>query len=356
MFYKYEIKNNGFEDVLYLYLTMAYEFSKELTLKSSDKDISRRTKNFIKNNNIKYNGNKVFLVIDDIVVKSLDISNLNDEVESLNDKLHYSNDNFFVTVRLDNNVLIEITLKEYLLGILSTLYTPELEQETIKALCVLYRSFTFKEMHEKKEIKAVNEFCIYRPISYYKLSWINNFEEVYKIILSAIDATDCLFTSFNKYYTLPFIHYSNDGKTISSDKYKYLTKVSSLWDLASPTYINIKELSYDELSKILHTTITNKSNFNVIEMDDNGFINKLQIDNSVFIADDLVKLLDLKSRSISIIVNNTHVKFISKGWGYFFGLSVYGANEIAKNGCDFIRIIKYYFPNITINKYIKELS
>ena len=356
MFYKYEIRNNGFEDILYLYLTMAYEFSKELTLKSKDKDIARRTRNFIKNNNIKYNGSKVFLVIDDIVVKSLNISNLNDEVESLNDKLHYSNNHFFVTVRLDNNVLIEVSLKEYLLGILATLYTSELKLETIKALCVLYRSFAFKEMNEKKEIRAVNEFCIYRPISYYKLSWINNFEEVYKIILTAIEETDCLFTSFNKYYTLPFIHYSNDGKTISSDKYKYLTKVSSLWDLTAPSYINIKDYSYEELSKILNTTITNNSIFDVIEVDDNGYINKLQIDNSVFIVEDLVKLLNLKSLSINIILNNTSVKFISKGYGYFFGLSIFGANEIAKNGCDFIRIIKYYFPNITISKYIKELS
>ena len=38
------------------------------------------------------------------------------------------------------------------------------------------------------------------------------------------------------------------------------------------------------------------------------------------------------------------------------GLSIFGANEIAKNGCDYIGIIKYYFPKITINKYIKELS
>ena len=54
MFYKYEIKNNGIEDILYLYLSLNYEFSRELVLNSKDDDLARRTKNFIKNNHINY--------------------------------------------------------------------------------------------------------------------------------------------------------------------------------------------------------------------------------------------------------------------------------------------------------------
>lgn len=56
MFYRYEIKDVGNEDVLYLYLTMAYEFSKELGINASDDDIKRRTRNFVKNNNIDFKG------------------------------------------------------------------------------------------------------------------------------------------------------------------------------------------------------------------------------------------------------------------------------------------------------------
>ncbi len=355
MFYKYEIRNNGFEDILYLYLTMTYEFSKELGLKTSDKEMTRRTKNFIKNNDINYNGNKVYLVIDGIVVKSLDISNNSEEIEVLKEDLYYSNDQYFINVKLDNKALIEITLKEYLLGVLAAIYIPGLELETLKSLCVLYRSYAFKEMSEKRVIMAFNEFCSYRPISYYKLSWINNYQDVYNLLSLAIEQTDCLFTSFKQYYTLPFIHYSNDGRTISSSKYGYLSSVSSLWDLAAPYYINIKDFTYAEISKLLHTNITADSKFQVIDTDEYGFISKLQIDNSIFIVEDLVRLLDLKSRAITIIVNRNNIKFINKGWGYFMGLSIFGANELAKNGCDYVGIIKYYFPEITINKYIKEL-
>ena len=71
MFYRYEIKNNGIENILYLYLTMNYEFSKELTNQSDDSELKRRTNNFIKNNGIQFDGKKVYLVIDGIIVKHL---------------------------------------------------------------------------------------------------------------------------------------------------------------------------------------------------------------------------------------------------------------------------------------------
>lgn len=356
MFYKYEIKNNGIENILYLYLTMAYEFSKELSLKENDKEITRRTKNFIKNNGINYNGNKVYLVIDGIVVKSLDITSDEENIELLSNKLYYSNEHYFVSLKFENSVLIEISLKEYLLGLLATIYIPNMELETLKAICTLFRSFAFKEMSEKRLIMAVNEFCSFRPISYYKLIWIDNYDKIYNLILEAINSTDCIFTTYKHYYTLPFLHYCNDGKTLSSVNHEYLSSVSSLWDLAAPYYINIKDFSYLEISKLLHSEITNTSDIKIIDIDENGFINKIKIDNSFFTGDEFIKLLGLKSRLINIIINKNSIRFINKGWGYFYGMSIFGANEIAKNGCNYIGIIKYYFPLFTINKYIKELS
>ena len=60
--------------------------------------------------------------------------------------------------------------------------------------------------------------------------------------------------------------------------------------------------------------------------------------------------------NICIILNQSNIKIISKGYGNGYGLSLYGANEMAISGCNFANIIKYYFPKVKINKYIKELS
>ena len=131
MFYRYEIKNNGEEEILYLYLTMAYEFSRELVLRSNDNELARRTKNFIKNNNINYKGGKVYLVIDGLVVKTLDIAYQNNPIEILKESLYYSNEHFLVTIRNNDGSILELPLKEYLLGTLATNYIDDINIEVL---------------------------------------------------------------------------------------------------------------------------------------------------------------------------------------------------------------------------------
>lgn len=356
MFYKYEVKNDGQEDVLYLYLSLTYEFSRELALESSDKELSRRTRNFIKNNGINYKGTRVYLVIDGIVVKSVDISESTNPIEILKENLYYSNDYYLVTVRMNDDVIIELPLKEYLLGVLATNVDANCHSEVIKAVCILYRTYVFNKMKQNKEISAYNDFVIYKPISYFKLVWTNDYDEYFKKYEEAIKDTDCLFLSYNNKYILPFIHYSNTGKTYAHSVYPYLKSIKSLWDLASPYYVSVINYSYDCISRILGISVNSKSKFRILDMDDRDYIKRLSIDEHIFSGEEFKQLLGLKSMNINIILNVDDVQIISKGFGNGYGLSIYGSNELAKNGCSFSNILKYYFPDVKIKKYIKELS
>lgn len=356
MFYKYEIKNNGVEDILYLYLSMSFEFSRELVLNSKDDELCRRTKNFIRNNNINYNGRKVYLVIDGIVVKTLDIAKESNPIEILKDSLYYSNEHFLVNIKLQDDSIIELPLKEYLLGVLATNTMIGLDIEVIKAVCILYRTYAFLMMKKNKFIDISNSFALYKPISYFKLVWTTGYDDILELLNKAIKETDCLFVTYNEDYILPFIHYSNTGRTFYNREYEYLSSVKSLWDLESPYYIDVKTYNYDDLSNLLGFDISVKSKFNIIDVDSRDYVKKLSIDNKVFSSEEFKSLFGLKSMNINIIVNNDELKIISKGYGNGYGLSLYGANEMAINGCSFANILKYYFPKISINKYIKELS
>lgn len=356
MFYRYEVKNNGIEDVLYLYLSMNYEFSKELSRDLDDTEIKRRTTNFIKNNGIEYAGEKVYLVIDGIIVKSFELNQEKEEVEVLRDELYYSNDFYMVTVQLEDSSIIEITLREYLLGVLATNMLPGLHKEVIKAMAILYRTYVFKEMSEYKAVAAINDFAIYKPISYYKISFAPNFKQIFESLEKAIDDTDCLFVSYENRYILPFIHISNNGTTLQDIRYPYLSSVSSLWDFSSPFFVETTNFSYEYLSKVLKNKISKDTPFEVVELSPAGKVLQLQIGNLVLDGKRLVDLLHLKSQFINIIVNKDSVSFITRGWGNFLGLSIFGANELAKNGCDYANILSYYFPKVKLRKYIKELS
>lgn len=73
MKYNYEI----IDDILYLYLDYKYEFGIDIM---NYKDLRRRSNNFIRNNNINFTGNKIYLVINGIVVKPI---RLKKEIELL---------------------------------------------------------------------------------------------------------------------------------------------------------------------------------------------------------------------------------------------------------------------------------
>ena len=353
MLYKYEIKNNGTEDILYLYLDFRSEFSRELTTSSSQEEITRRTKNFIVNNHIKFYGSKVFLIIDGIVVKTVNIDSVKETIKS---SPNYSNEKFLIHLKLEDNAIIEVTLKDYLLGTMASIYNGNIMDETLKCIAILYRTYAYKMMYKDKVIDNSNTFLKYRHISMFKLSWISDYQGIVDRLSKAIEETDCIFLSYNNDYILPFIHICNNGKTFSNPKYPYLTSVSSLWDLACPNSKEIMDLDYKSFSNILDVEINHTSKIAITKLDKDNCVLNLSINNKVFTGEEFKNKLFLNSLNFNIILYHNYVRIITFGFGNGLGLSIYGANELSQDGVDYPDILKYYFPKTNINKYIKELS
>ena len=344
MFYKYDIQTIDGNEVLYLYLTMKYEFSRELNFNDEEK-LCNLSNHFIQMNHIPFHGNMVYFVVDGMIVKKVNIQDKN----YLNDST-YSPNYFMVHLRLEDHSLCEITLKEYLLGVLFSYYSQDLGDEVLKAICILYNTYAFKCMKSDKEILSNNSFCIYKNINEYKNIY-KNYDAIVTRLETIIDFCQCIFLSYQNEYILPFIHFVNSGKTISYIKYPYLSSVKSLWDLTSPNYISYVDYRFSDLKKLLSIPISSKT---IIETQNNG--NTLKIGNHSFSIYELKSLLHLKSNDICIIVNKDSIRFITKGIGNSLGLSIYGASCIEMNGGKYQHILSYYFPKCKIFRYIKELS
>ena len=339
MFYKYEIKNNE----LYLYLTMNYEFSNELNY-NSDSNLNKITLDFINTNNIEFNGHVINYVVDNIVVKKVNLL----KSSPINNPL-YSCDNFMVNVKLDDNSLCELSLKDYLLSILFEKYNVNYNVELLKCICILYNTYAYRCMSNDKVIIGSNYFSLYKPLKYYKDIY-SNYDELTNYFYSIIKEVDCMFLSYNNQFILPFIHYSNSGKTLSNPKYPYLSSVSSIWDILSKDFITVKEYTYSKFNDLLNINISNKSSFTFINQNNTK---KLKIGNKIFSLEELKNLLNLNSCEFNFIINKDIIKVITKGQGNFLGLSLYGGNEIAKNGSKYNSILKYYFPKAKLLRYIK---
>lgn len=332
MLEKYKVVKEKNEDVLYLYLSMNYEFAKDL----DDYNLDKLDHNWLVNQRIQFNGNKVVIFVDGIPTK----------VILLNDKVRKDKD-IILTLDTDDKV----SLDNFLLSVLFSNITMFLEKETLKAVTVLYRSEIMKLYKENKKMRKDNYHFSYVNLNYYKLLYPNTYKMYEKVFKEAIRETDGEYLVYDKTPIDAYIHLVSNGYTEKKDGVPYLKQVESFWDLAYPNYMNQRYFTIDELKKRLSIE-EERLDIEIKQLSSGNRILKLQVNDKVFDSLDLMARLDLPSADITILVLKNGFNFITRGIGSGYGLSLVGANALAKLDCNYKQILGYYFDNVTL--YTKE--
>lgn len=332
MLEKYKVVKEKNEDVLYLYLSMNYEFAKDL----DDYNLDKLDHNWLVNQRIQFNGNKVVIFVDGIPTK----------VILLNDKVRKDKD-IILTLDTDDKV----SLDNFLLSVLLSNITMFLEKETLKAVTVLYRSEIMKLYKENKKMRKDNYHFSYVNLNYYKLLYPNTYKMYEKVFKEAIRETDGEYLVYDKTPIDAYIHLVSNGYTEKKDGVPYLKQVESFWDLAYPNYMNQRYFTIEELKKRLSIE-EERLDIEIKQLSSGNRILKLQVNDKVFDSLDLMARLDLSSADITILVLKNGFNFITRGIGSGYGLSLVGANALAKLDCNYKQILGYYFDNVTL--YIKE--
>lgn len=332
MLEKYKVVKEKNEDVLYLYLSMNYEFAKDL----DDYNLDKLDHNWLVNQRIQFNGNKVVIFVDGIPTK----------VILLNDKVRKDKD-IILTLDTDDKV----SLDNFLLSVLFSNITMFLEKETLKAVTVLYRSEIMKLYKENKKMRKNNYHFSYVNLNYYKLLYPNTYKMYEKVFKEAIRETDGEYLVYDKAPIDAYIHLVSNGYTEKKDGVPYLKQVESFWDLAYPNYMNQRYFTIDELKKRLSIE-EERLDIEIKQLSSGNRILKLQVNDKVFDSLDLMARLDLPSADITILVLKNGFNFITRGIGSGYGLSLVGANALAKLDCNYKQILGYYFDNVTL--YTKE--
>lgn len=332
MLEKYKVVKEKNEDVLYLYLSMNYEFAKDL----DDYNLDKLDHNWLVNQRIQFNGNKVVIFVDGIPTK----------VILLNDKVRKDKD-IILTLDTDDKV----SLDNFLLSVLFSNITMFLEKEPLKAVTVLYRSEIMKLYKENKKMRKNNYHFSYVNLNYYKLLYPNTYKMYEKVFKEAIRETDGEYLVYDKAPIDAYIHLVSNGYTEKKDGVPYLKQVESFWDLAYPNYMNQRYFTIDELKKRLSIE-EERLDIEIKQLSSGNRILKLQVNDKVFDSLDLMARLDLPSADITILVLKNGFNFITRGIGSGYGLSLVGANALAKLDCNYKQILGYYFDNVTL--YTKE--
>ena len=140
---------------------------------------------------------------------------------------------------------------------------------------------------------------------------------------------------------------TRDGTYTGKKEYEQLSSVVSSWDMQSPGYLQVFSFS-DQYLK--HHFFENQDDpqISVLLVDNGEYVQMAQWGNTYVNGDFVRDSLSLPSAAFTIIYQDKQWIFTCKGVGHGLGMSLYGANVLAKQGKTFQEILKYYFPNYDI--------
>jgi len=235
MFYNYKILEVNNEEVLYLYVNSFYEFSSELDNTNKPKSVFDKITSYIKDMDIKFNGKKVMLVVNGLIIGSvtlitndfnnLDYNNVKDEYISYNENVNFTiDDNVdiidintndtdifkdellnknneytisnFVKIKSKDGKSTFIDLDNYITNYLSTIIPPTYEEEALKSAAIVARTITFRDLHESNYLSEEK----YRDTTILKKMWKNNYKKYFNKLKRAVTDTNYQYLVNNSYY------------------------------------------------------------------------------------------------------------------------------------------------------------
>ena len=252
-----------------------------------------------------------------------------------------------------------IPLEEYVIGVVAGEMPISFEPEALKAQAVASRSYVMYQIarRQKKEYDVVDTVSnqVYIDMDTLKKKWKNNYEENYQKVSQAVQNTayqyivyddeviDALFFSTSPGYT-------ENSEDVFVSKVPYLRSVSSSWDSISPVFQEVETFSKKEFLEKLNLPDAENITVKITDQTKTGRVNSITINEKKFTGSQVMSLLNLRSKCFTITPGNDTITVQTKGYGHGVGMSQYGAQGMAKEGYNYLDILKHYYTGVEIKK------
>lgn len=269
---------------------------------------------------------------------------------------------YFKIVPLENNfyVINYISIESYLISVVASEMPVTCHIEALKAQTVIARTYSYYFMLRS----TTKDFDVDDTIFYQVYNGFNlNFKkEIVKKIFKAIKDTEGLILTFNGEPIIAYFHSNSGGMTVSGKEYfgnnsdfPYLISKLDPYSIDMPYYI----WSFEIYRKVfLNTLNISDVSIDLLESNfiynDNGFIKELNINNNIFSAKDIRRIIGynkIKSEKFRVTINGESILFDGYGYGHGVGLSQWGAENMARQQKKFKEILSFYYPNTKIENF-----
>lgn len=261
--------------------------------------------------------------------------------------------------RVEENVL-DSGLEWQVLHKLAAVIPADYERETLKAQAVILRTniLAKQQENEEEEIKEQEVPLLFA----YKEKWGGNYDKYCEMLFDAVKETKGMYLEKdNKIVRVSYFRLSN-GSTRGGEEclgagFTVFAKKECRQDLLNEVFLqktkmdgkkfadrfgNVigKEISYEDLKE---KEIT-------YDYDSAGYVLCVKFGEIKLGGEEFRKIYKLPSSDFHIAYEENYVLIETKGRGSGIGFCQYGANEMAKEGKDFIELLNYFFTNIAITK------
>ena len=256
-----------------------------------------------------------------------------------------------------NSELLELNIDDYLVGVVSCEMPASFEEEALKAGAVAARTYLLNKLVNNNEYvitSTTNDQC-YSNAEELKEKWKEDYDKYLSKIQKVVMETHGEYMTYKDEIIKAFYFSTSNGKTenvenVFGEKLDYLVSVNSIYDTNTTQFSRTIEIPKNEFLTKLNLDKSNTIEITNVIKNETNRVDKITINDKVFKGTEVRKLLDLRSTDFEIEINNDNVIISTKGYGHGVGMSQYGANELAKMGYDYEKILKHYYTGIKIVK------
>ena len=261
---------------------------------------------------------------------------------------------------------LELSLGEYLLGVVAAEMPASFPPEALKAQAVAARTDTVwrqsgRSPHPEGAVCA-DPSCCKAWLSREELEarWGEDYDRWAAAIRQAVEETDGIVLLYGGEPIFAAFHACSDGSTEASENVwqealPYLRSVSSPETAETvPDFYSALTVSYGELRRIAEAALPEADLSGPAEdwlrdpvYTESGRLLTVELGGVTVSGTRLRSLLGLRSAAVTWTCGAEGVRFAASGYGHGVGMSQYGARQMALDGADCWTILAHYYPGTT---------
>ena len=258
------------------------------------------------------------------------------------------------TIKFNNNgVTTNIDLEEYVIGVVAAEMPAAFSGEALKAQAVVARTYAMNKSSKGVTLINSTSHQVYNTTAQMKAKWGSSYSTYYNKIKSAVNATKGQVLKYNGQYIDALYYAISNGSSelpiyVWNKNYPYLQAVSSNWDKDISAGSYTVKIEYSKMSSKLKNNIDENTAIQILSKTAGNRVDKIKIGEKTYTGVEVRTALGLRSTDFVIEQNKDYVVVKTKGFGHGVGMSQYGANGAAKAGYTYKRILKHYYPGVSL--------